>query len=173
MTRIMGIDPGHTGGIALIVDGHLQEVATLPQQTGGKTTSGRGLAEHIRAWNPDLIVIEAVHCNGQNGSKANWSLGHSMGTIEGVVEALRQPSVKMSPQEWKKLSGLIGKTKDDGRALAQALWPHHYQTFNTKAWGEGRADAALIARAYVMKMVREHHEEEATCQSTPSLPPTG
>lgn len=159
MTRILGVDPGSSsGGIAMIVDGHLWDVQDMPTQAGGSTTSGRQLAEYIRAWNPQLIVVEAVHCNGRNGSKANWSLGHCMGVIEGVVESLRHPLVKMSPQEWKKLNGLIGKTKDDSRELAQALWPSHYDKFKFKK-NDGRAEAALIARAYVMKMVREHNEE--------------
>jgi len=159
VTRIVAIDPGgSSGGIACIVDGHLVDVTDLPAQAGGKTTSGRGLADYLRAWNPDVVVLEDVHCNGLNGSKANWSLGHSKGTIEGVIEALRHPLVKMSPQEWKKLSGLTGKTKDDSRELAQSLWPHHYDRFKLKK-NDGRAEAALIGRSYVMKMVREHNEE--------------
>jgi Holliday junction resolvasome RuvABC endonuclease subunit len=160
MTRIMSIDPGVSGALALICNGHLWHVEDMPLQAGGSTVSGRGVADFIKAWNPDIVVMEAVHCNGQNGSKANWSLGHAKGTVEGVVESLRHPLVMMSPQEWKKLAGLTGKTKNDSRALAQALWPQHYDKFK-RVKDDGRAEAALIGRSYVMKMVREHNEENA------------
>jgi len=159
MTRIMSIDPGASGALALIVDGHLYHVVDMPAQAGGKTVSGRGVAEYIKAWSPDVVVMEAVHCNGLNGSKANWSLGHAKGVVEGVVEALRHPYETISPQEWKRLAGLIGKTKNDSRALAQALWPQHYDKFKRVKDGD-RAEAALIGRSYVMKMVREHNEED-------------
>lgn len=157
--RLVGIDPGAHGGIALLVDGQLHAVDDLPAQAGGTTTSGRQLAELLRTYEPDLIVLEAVHCNGQNGSKANWSLGHSKGTIEGVIEALRHPLVMISPQEWKKLNGLTGKTKDDSRHLAQALWPSHYDAFKLKGHAD-RAEAALIGRAQIIRHVREHYEQE-------------
>jgi crossover junction endodeoxyribonuclease RuvC len=161
MSRTVGIDPGITGGIALIVDGVLDTVTDLPTQAGGSTTSGRQLAELLRPWQPDVIVVEDVHCNGTNGSKANWSLGHSKGVIEGVVESLRHPLVKISPQEWKKMNGLTGKTKDDSRQLAQALWPDHYDAFKLKRH-DGRAEAALIARAQIIRTVRQHYEQGDT-----------
>jgi crossover junction endodeoxyribonuclease RuvC len=159
VSRIIGIDPGVRGGIALLVDGVLRDVDDLPTQAGGSTTSGRQLAEILRTWQPELIVVEAVHCNGLNGSKANWSLGHSKGVIEGVIESLRHPLAMMSPQEWKKLNGLTGKTKDDSRQLAQALWPDHYDSFKRKR-DDGRAEAALIARALIIRNVRQHYEQE-------------
>ena len=158
MTRIISIDPGVSGALALIVDGHLRGVVDMPLQAGGSTVSGRALAEQIRAWDPEVIVMEAVHCNGQNGSKANWSLGHAKGVVEGVVESMRHPLVMMSPQEWKKLAGLTGKTKNDSRQLAQSLWPYQWELFK-RVKDDGRAEAALIGRSYVMKMVRQSNEE--------------
>lgn len=157
MSRVIGIDPGASGAMALIVDGHLQDVIDMPTKPGG-VTSGRGIVNYLRAWDPDVVFLEDVHCNGRNGSKANWSLGHSMGVIEGVIESMRHPLVRMSPQEWKKLSGLIGKDKDVSRQLAQELWPHLYDKFKFKKNAD-RAEAALIGRAGVMKTVRESHEE--------------
>lgn len=150
MSRIIGIDPGATGALALIVNGHLQDVVDMPE-------TGRLLSDTIHAWNPDRVYLEDVHCNGLNGSKANWSLGFWKGMVEGVVSSLRHPLVKMSPQEWKKLNGLIGKDKEASRFLARELYPLHADKFKFKK-NVDRAEAALIARAGVMAFVRERND---------------
>jgi crossover junction endodeoxyribonuclease RuvC len=148
----MSIDPGITGALALIVDGHLQDVVDMPVADG--SINGNLLSSYLKAWNPDTVVLEGVHCNGQNGSKANWSMGHCMGTIEGVCSALSHPLVKMSPQAWKRLSGLIGKDKEAGRNMALQLFPALAPKFMRRK-DHNRAEAALIGRSYVMQMVRE------------------
>lgn len=153
--RIVGIDPGNTGALALLVDGHLMDVIDMPTIAG--EPFGRRIADYLAAWNPDVIALEAVHCNGQNGSKANWSLGQSYGCINGVISTLRYPLVKMSPQMWKKLTGLIGKDKEASRRLAIELWPLHGDKFKFKKNAD-RAEAALIARAYGFKTIHETME---------------
>lgn len=154
MTRIVGIDPGLTGAVALIAEGHLRSVYDMPTLAG--EIEPLALADILGQLKPDLVVLEDVHCNGRNGSKANWSLGFSKGVIQGVVSGLSHPLVKISPQEWKKMNGLSGKDKEASRRLAMELWPDYAQLFK-RVKDDGRAEAALIARGELFKMVRLAH----------------
>ena len=155
MTRIVGIDPGKTGALALIANGHLAAVYDMPVFDG--EVFGAGVRDVLAQLQPELIVIEDVHCNGKNGSMANWSLGYSKGVVMGVVGSLSHPLVRISPQEWKKLNGLTGKDKEASRRLASELWPKQAPLFK-RVKDDGRAEAALIARAQLFKIVRENHD---------------
>ena len=63
----------------------------------------------------------------------------------GVLSALEIPVSGISPQEWKKRAGLIGKDKDASRSKALELWPH-WRVLDKKGEGQAMADAALMAR---------------------------
>jgi hypothetical protein len=51
-----------------------------------------------------LVVIEDVHSIFGSSSKSNFQFGRSLGILEGVVNALDIPYVKVQPKEWQKVS---------------------------------------------------------------------
>ena len=152
--KILGIDPGVTGGWALLDDRDLIECNDLPVVKIGTANmiEPRQLAAILEVWDPDAIVIEDNKANGGNGSLANFSMGTSMGVIAGVVGTLSHPLVRVRPVDWKRAVG-IGSVKgtatvrkEAGRQRAIELWPNN--DFFKRKKDHNRAEAALIAEWY-------------------------
>ena len=144
MSTIIGIDPGASGAIATLMYGKLVHVIDTPQWDG--EVDALAVAEIIGGWKPDLVVIEKAQAMPKQGVASTFKYGTAYGTVIGVVCGLRHPLVKLTPMNWKKNQGLVGKSKDQSRALATQLWPDMADMFRRKA-DHGRAEAALIARA--------------------------
>jgi len=154
--RIAGVDPGITGGLALYADGTLFEVVDMPVFDG--TASGEGIAHLLGTWLPDVVVVEHVQPMPRNGSIASFSLGKNYGIVLGVAGAMSYPLVKIRPNAWKKRMGLLKKPKSASRGLATELWPQHADCFRLTKH-DGRAEAALIARAYAFDLIHTANEQ--------------
>ena len=102
----------------------------------------------------DVVVLEDTQPMPNNGSIASFKLGMNTGIVVGVVGTLQLPLVRMRPVDWKRANGLIRKEKDASRHLARELWPH-MQNQLTRKLDVDRADAMLIARAYIIRSVKE------------------
>lgn len=142
--RIVGIDPGLGGAIALLNGGELWAMADMPVLD--KKVQTNPLAEILRGFRPDVVVLEDIHAMPR-GSIASFSLGYTMGVVVATVQGLSLPLVRMRPNEWKKYQGLIGKQKEASRALAIERWPGFVDSLRRKKDCD-RAEAALIADAY-------------------------
>lgn len=142
--KVVGVDPGLTGGLAHMIDGVLADVVPMPVLA--KRAQGNDIACLLRQWNPDVVVVEDLHAMPR-GAIASFSLGWSCGVVVAVVQTLQHPLVRMRASEWKKIMGLIGKDKDASRLLATELWPNQADKFKRKK-DDGLAEAALIAEAY-------------------------
>jgi len=149
--RIIGIDPGLNGGIA-ILDGTLQSVYRMPVHDGQINVDT--LIEIINDYPPHAIVIEEQQAMPKQGVSSTFKTGMNYGILLGVVESLLHPLVKMKPSEWKKVNGLIGKDKEASRRLASELYPAHRTHFKLVR-DDGVAEAALIARAYQIRYIRD------------------
>jgi len=158
MTRIVGVDPGITGALAVYDHGTLESVHDMPVYDG--QTDGGALGMLFDEWNPDTICIEHVQPMPRNGSIASFSLGMNYGIVVGVATSLSHPLVKLRPSEWKRRMGLLKKPKEASQRLAIELWPNHAPMFRL-AKHHNRAEAALIARACAFQMVHQINEEEA------------
>jgi hypothetical protein len=152
--RVVGIDPGVTGGLAVLDGGLL--IATCRMPVADSRCSGSILSDLLTGFQPDVVVVEKTQPMPKNGSIASYSLGLNTGIIFGVVETLRHPLVKIRPVDWKRANGLIGKDKNASRALAMELWPDQREQFRL-AKDDGKAEAALIARAHVYLWIKEQH----------------
>lgn len=148
--RILGIDPGGTGAIAMIAGPDLLFVEDMPVFI---VKRGRGNKPELNipefqalmsAWRPEVIWFERV--GGMDGQSA--SAAFNFGRVTGAAEALARASgarfEQESPHIWKKQLKLTGKNKDDARAMATARWPQHAASFRLKKH-DGRAEAALLA----------------------------
>lgn len=158
MTRILGVDPGHTGAIALL-DTVFMSVRVFDMPTGKAGANGRTvlmdglLARHVEALGEvDMAVIEDVHSMPTDGSASAFKFGTAFGVIRGIVAAKNIPVTFIAPNKWKTMLGLAGKEKDASRGKAIELFPRDANLFARKK-DHGRADAVLIAYShYLAKM---------------------
>ena len=151
ITSILAIDPGQTGGLAVVDfygDGPLIRTA-LPMPL---TTVNKKKALDITAvleWLPvissiDVGVIELVHAMPKQGVSSSFQFGRMFGAAETVIYLLDRQAY-VSPRTWKRALNLTSDkyasidlaTRIFGRKAAQR-W------FSLKK-NEGIAEAALIA----------------------------
>jgi len=152
--KIIGIDPGVSGAIAILDEGaRLIEVFDMPvmpatkkrQQVNGAEVARLLRNEFARAENFEVVaaILENVHTMPQQGVASSGAFMEGVGVIKGVLAALGIPYELISPGVWKRRAGLIGKNKDASRTLAQQLYP---QVPLGRKKDVGRAEAILIAR---------------------------
>lgn len=142
--RVVGIDPGLTGALALSINRRVVEVVDMPVIS--KVVQGNLVAEQLAEWGTEIVVLEDITAMPR-GSIASFSLGQSTGIVIGVVSALSHPLVRVRPAMWKRDMGLTGKDKDASRLLAAESFPHLAEQFKRKK-DDGRAEACLIAKWY-------------------------
>lgn len=137
----VGIDPGKSGAIAIIDRDEIH----IQKNEATERDISEFLAKH--AWAADSIAyIEDARCQPKNGSKANWSLGKSVGSLRMALIASGIPFEAVTASVWQrfwklpteKQAGSRTKKKNAHKARAQELWPQLKITHAT-------ADALLIA----------------------------
>lgn len=138
---IIGIDPGATGGIAILQG---DDVATHKLADLTEQETWRLLAEH----EPATVYLEAVHSSQQMGVKSAFSFGQTYGRLRMAAIAAGLRLIDVKPQEWQKslklpkIGGGHGSNdtakKQRNRAAAQQLFPSLRIT-------NAIADALLIA----------------------------
>ena len=148
MTAYIGIDPGQTGGLALVQDaGDLKDVCPMPAIDS--EVSGFLLGQIIETWQNStkdrlIAVIEKVSSMPGQGVASTFKFGKNYGIAIGAVHAMGLPIHFVTPQQWKKTFSLINKDKDASRQKATELWPSQSTHWPRKK-DNGMSDAALIA----------------------------
>ena len=153
MTRIIGIDPGLNGAIAVLNGEHLTiiDMPTMTIERNGKSkrqVSASDLAEIIKRFTPlemtaPIAFCEKVGAVSGQGVTSVFSFGRSFGMIEGILATLQIATTFVPPATWTKGVGR-SPGKDASRARAMELFPAHQLMFS-RVKDDGRADAALIA----------------------------
>lgn len=150
--RILGIDPGMDGALALIKTNPSQrpiEVWDMPTlklgQKNQRALDVPNVTSVIAIARPDVIAIEIQQPFKDQGLSTTGKTMFGYGALVGVVTALRLRHHLIRPQAWTKimLAGLP-KGKESNVAAAKRLWPTPYLWDCSKAHAEGRADALLI-----------------------------
>jgi crossover junction endodeoxyribonuclease RuvC len=144
----IGIDPGLSGAIAVLVDGQFEAVHDMPvvtKGTGRKEVNPADLQRIIRggtdAYNDTDVAIEKVSASPQMGVSSAFSFGDSFGCVRSVTACCNLGTVLVSPAVWKRHFKL-GKDKELSRALAVRMFPT--AQLNLKKHAD-RAEALLIA----------------------------
>lgn len=148
---VIGVDPGLTGGLAVIDDGQLVAVYDMPVKAityKGKTRKEVDGAELNRLFNlyvPAYIFIEKVSAMPGQGVTSMFRFGQSLGVIQGAADAFwSTTSVELvSPQKWKKNFKLIGTKKDAAREKCIEIFNSKKNWFKLKK-SSGKADATLL-----------------------------
>ena len=145
---IVAIDPGITGAVALLdLDNNRIDAIRMPVRNN--KVDVRKLAEHgsnLRTWFTlaDLIICEQVHAMPGQGVRSMFSFGRSTGIILGAAQALcRGPVIEVTPQQWKKTLGLVGRPKEAAREYSVSTFPE-MGSFDLKR-DLGHHDAACMA----------------------------
>jgi hypothetical protein len=117
--RILGIDPGNVGGLALLSTAlDLLEIADIPCVADGtkgrQTVNAALLAAIIRPWAPTSAYCEYVGARPTDAKVAAFSFGRCRGVIEGTLGALGVPVTMLTVPAWRRAVGLpAGATKED------------------------------------------------------------
>ena len=158
MCNIIGIDPGVSGGIALLEsDGYLtvwdmpvNEVELKTKTKKGKLKKRKYLDGEVFA---DIIedfggvaYLEQVGPQPNDGAIQAFAFGDSYGGVRCVLEAFRIPLVLVRPQKWKATLALR-KGKAGAALAAQDIFPGCHDMWHGPRGGliDGRCEAALIA----------------------------
>jgi crossover junction endodeoxyribonuclease RuvC len=145
--KILGIDPGLGGALALIGDGFLA-VEDMPVMGVGrqKVVNGAQVANIVDRWEPDTVMLERVHAMPKQGVVSAFRFGQVLGTIEGIVLGINIPLRYCTPQKWKKHFRL-NADKEQARMQAIRLFPSLADQLSRKK-DDGRAEALLIAKYF-------------------------
>ena len=154
--RVLGIDPGASGGIALLDQGELLWVAPMPvvpMLIGGSKkfrlspAMFAGIVED--AGRLDEAFIEEVTAMPKQGVSSTFTFGASYGAVLGVLAGMKVPYTTTRPQEWRRIAGVKGD-KTASRHRAAELFPYKAGAF-ARVKDDGVAEAALIAFAGYQK----------------------
>lgn len=129
----LGIDPGKTGGLALLDSEGA--VASFPMPS-----TELDLYNLLAGWPvPEHAFLEKVHSTPQMGVKSAFSFGRNYGMLLGILTSWQIPFTEVRPQEWQKaMQCMSGGDKNVTKRRAQQLFPKMKITHAT-------AEALLIA----------------------------
>jgi crossover junction endodeoxyribonuclease RuvC len=134
----IGIDPGKSGGIAVIEDG---QARTVPY-------SDDALHNDLCRIKPAGAVccLEKVGAMPGQGVTSMFNFGVSYGYIMGVLETYRIPYQEIPPQRWKKEFGL-NSDKAASVEVCRKLFPdvNLLATPRCRKPHDGMAEALLLA----------------------------
>lgn len=159
--RVVGIDPGITGAIALIERDRgftsLVEVIDMPTIASGKGAKSSerskvdvwGLSRFLRDCMPADVWVEQVApmpSGGRSmGATSAFRFGEAFACAWAIPAVLTMPVHMVTPVLWKKSMGIAPKSgKDASRLMVLERFPGRSGDFARKK-DHGRADAVLIA----------------------------
>lgn len=171
MSKIfIGIDPGKEGGIVCLpVTGEAiltNQMPVFSQEVDGYAVAGT--LSGIKDSGFDVIIgLEKVASMPGQGVKSMFSFGFGCGIVEGVIQTLQMPYVKIQPKAWQKVAfegvapiykpakptkdGKPANPKIDTKAMALVAARRLYPNVNllategSKVPHSGIVDALLIA----------------------------
>ena len=160
MTRIVGIDLGAQGAVALLDgDGHLVHVADLPVLVDGPrsrpSVNPALFATIVREWCPDRAYIEFVSSRPTDSHMSAFAFGQAKGVVVATLATLGVGHEFIAVSVWKRMFGIPPGTgqKNTARADAVRRWPAHADRF-ARVCDDGRAEACLIGLAGLLRSSR-------------------
>lgn len=152
-TCFLGIDPGLSGGIA-VIGSILTKAERTPILAGDKRTMnlpacGAFLKVAVETnGGAAFAVIEKVHSMPKQGVSSSFAFGKGYGSWLGLLAAFNIPYQEVTPQAWKKVM-LDGADKGDKASSlnrATTLFPHvKLVPEGCRAPSDGIAESLLMA----------------------------
>lgn len=142
--NVIGIDPGQTGAIALLV-GEEQVVWDMPADTRGFRMLISSIYDVLTIATLHAVFIEHVHSMPKQGVSSSFKFGVNFGMVRMFAEMLGAPVYLVTPQKWQK-AVLDSENKEAGKErsllFARRRWPKADLKLKKH---NGRADALCIA----------------------------
>ena len=153
--RIIGIDPGLSGAIAILDDNKIKELFDMPVMPDGKKNKRqlnsallvKLIKDNIKNLEDTVMVVEQVNAMPGQGVTSMFNFGQTFGAIKGICAALGLPIFFVRPAKWKKHFELINSSKDASRTKAIEMYPSISEQLSKKK-DVNKSDAILIARYY-------------------------
>lgn len=143
--RILGIDPGLSGGLALLHSGAIIQAAPMPviKLAGKGELDLARLGALLRDWAPSHAWVEQQQSMPRQGVASSFRTGQNYGTLLGFLQASGMPVTVVRPAVWKKSLGVPGD-KAAAVAIASRLLPSSSHWWPRRG-DDGIAEAALLA----------------------------
>ena len=154
--KIIGIDPGLSGAIAVLENNKVLSMFDMPVMSEGKKNKRQLnsallvalIKENIENSKEVSVVVEQVNAMPGQGVTSMFNFGQTFGAIKGVCAALGLPIFFVRPSKWKKHFELINSSKDSSRTKAIEMYPSLSNDLSKKK-DVNKSDAILIARFYI------------------------
>ena len=153
--KIIGIDPGLSGAIAILENNKVINIFDIPVMSEGKKNKRQLnsallvdlIKENIKNCEEVAIVVERVNAMPGQGVTSMFNFGQTFGAIKGICAALELPIFFIRPAKWKKHFELINSSKDSSRTKAIEMYPKLSNQLAKKK-DVNKSDAILIARFF-------------------------
>ncbi len=152
--KIIGIDPGLSGAIAILENNKVLNVFDMPVMSEGKKNKRQlnsALLSNLIKENIGnaevVIVVEQVNAMPGQGVTSMFNFGQTFGAIKGICAALELPIFFVRPSKWKKHFDLINSSKDSSRTKVIEMYPKMSNLLSKKK-DVNKSDAILIARFF-------------------------
>ena len=108
--KIIGIDPGLSGGIAVLENNKVLNIFDIPVMPEGKKNKRQLnsaqlvtlIKENIKSNEEVAVVVEQVNAMPGQGVTSMFNFGQTFGAIKGICAALELPIFFVRPSKWKK-----------------------------------------------------------------------
>ena len=153
--KIIGIDPGLSGAIAVMHNKKVINMYDMPVMAEGKKNKRQLnssqlvniIKENINEDEDTIVVVEQVNAMPGQGVTSMFNFGQTFGAIKGVCAALKLPIFFVRPSKWKKHFELINSSKDASRTKVIEMYPALSSQLAKKR-DVNKSDAVLIAKFY-------------------------
>ena len=153
--KIIGIDPGLSGAIAILENKNVLNLFEMPVMTEGKKNKRQLnsaflvnlIKENITNEEDTVVVVEQVNAMPGQGVTSMFNFGQAFGILKGICSAMQLPMFFVRPAKWKKYFNLINSEKDASRTRAIEIFPYFSSELSKKK-DSNKADAILIASFY-------------------------
>ena len=150
--RIIGIDPGLSGGIAVLDDLKIYDIFDMPIMSEGKKNKNQLnsaqlvniIKKHVLKNDDTFVIVEQVSAMPGQGVTSMFNFGQSFGILKGICSSMQLPMYFVRPAKWKKYFNLINSQKDASRTKAIQIFPYFSSQLSRKK-DSNKADAILIA----------------------------
>ena len=153
--RIIGVDPGLSGGVAILEHNKVKEMFDMPVMPDGKKNKRQLnsaflvqlIKDNIKDTEETVMVVEQVNAMPGQGVTSMFNFGQTFGAIKGISAALGLPIFFVRPAKWKKHFERINSSKDASRTKVIEMYPSLAEKLSKKK-DVNKSDAILIARYY-------------------------
>ena len=153
--RIIGIDPGLSGAIAILDGLKIFDMFDMPVMSEGKKNKNQLnsaqlvniIRQHILQGDNTFVIVEQVSAIPGQGVTSMFNFGQTFGAIKGICASLNLPIFYVRPAKWKKHFDLINASKDASRTKVIEMYPLISDRLRKKK-DVNKADAILIARYF-------------------------